>query len=144
MVLSTGRTIADGSYLINSAQNQGYSLSVDHNRNISGTNILLWQRGDIPHRRFQFIYQSNGYYTIKNVGSGLYLSVTGQSSASGANVEQSSTATLWQVLPDNKGGYYIVPNCSATSCLDLYSGIPANGKTSKLGNIIFLAHSVGI
>lgn len=128
MVLSTGRTIADGSYLINSAQNQGYSLSVDHNRNISGTNILLWQRGNIPHRRFQFIYQSNGYYTIKNVGSGLYLSVTGQSSASGANVEQSSTATLWQVLPDNKGGYYIVPNCSATSCLDLYSGIPANGK----------------
>ena len=115
MVMSTGRTITDGIYMIASVNNQNYSLSVDHNRNTSGTNILLWQRASIPHRKFQFIYQSNGYYKIKNIGSG-------------ANVEQSSSATLWQVLPDGSGSYYIVPNCSSTSCLDLYSGVPKNGQ----------------
>lgn len=132
MVTSSNRTISDGIYLIASGQNQGYTLSVDHNRNTSGTNILLWAKANIPHRQFQFIYQGDGYYTIKNIGSGQYLSVTGQSAKSGANVEQASSAALWQVLPDGTGGYYIVPKCSTTSCLDLYSGIAQNGKNIEI------------
>ncbi len=132
MVTSNDRTISDGIYLIASGQNQGYTLSVDHNRNTSGTNILLWEKANIPHRQFQFIYQGDGYYTIKNIGSGQYLSVTGQSAESGANVEQASSAALWQVLSDGTGGYYIVPKCSTTSCLDLYSGIAQNGKNIEI------------
>ena len=38
------------------------------------------------------------------------------------------------MLPDGAGGYYIVPNCSYTSCLDLYTGIPDNGKNIDLWN----------
>lgn len=127
-------TIKDGVYLITSAQNQNKTLSVDNNKNTSGTNILLWNRAEIPYRQFQFAYQGNGYYTIKNMGSGLYLSVAGQGSKSGTNVEQSSKATLWQVLSDGAGGYYIVPDCSSTSCLDLYTGKPENGKNIEIWN----------
>ena len=97
----------------------------------SGTNLLLWANRNVAFRRFKFTYQSNGYYTIKNEGSGLYLSVKGQGSASGSNVELSSSATQWQVLPDGTGSYYLVPKCSSTSCLDMYSGIPANGKNIR-------------
>ena len=133
-VRSNSPTIQDGIYLIASAKNQNKVLSVDNNRNTSGTNILLWNRSEIPYRQFQFTYQGNGYYKIKNMGSGLYLSAAGQRGSSGTNVEQSSSATLWQVLPDGAGGYYIVPNCSYTSCLDLYTGIPDNGKNIDLWN----------
>ena len=133
-VCSNSPTIQDGTYLIASAKNQNKVLSVDNNRNTSGTNILLWNRLEIPYRQFQFTYQGNGYYKIKNMGSGLYLSAAGQRGSSGTNVEQSSSATLWQVLPDGAGGYYIVPNCSYTSCLDLYTGIPDNGKNIDLWN----------
>ena len=133
-VCSNSPTIQDGTYLIASAKNQNKVLSVDNNRNTSGTNILLWNRAEIPYRQFQFTYQGNGYYKIKNMGSGLYLSAAGQRGSSGTNVEQSSSATLWQVLPDGAGGYYIVPNCSYTSCLDLYTGIPDNGKNIEIWN----------
>ena len=102
-VCSNSPTIQDGTYLIASAKNQNKVLSVDNNRNTSGTNILLWNRSEIPYRQFQFTYQGNGYYKIKNMGSGLYLSAAGQRGSSGTNVEQSSSATLWQVLPDGAG-----------------------------------------
>ena len=84
MVLGTDRTIADGIYQIANVQNTGYVLSVDHNKNTSGTNILLWTKSSILYRQFQFIYQGNGYYKIKNMGSGIYLGVAGQSASSGA------------------------------------------------------------
>lgn len=132
MVLSTGRTINDGIYQIANIQNTGYVLSVDNNKNTSGTNILLWTKSGIPYRQFQFIYQNNGYYKIKNIGSGLYLGVTGQSGNSGANVEQSTDGTLWQILPDDTGSYYLVPKCSSTSAMDLYSGVIKSGQNIEI------------
>lgn len=93
MVLSANRTIADGTYQIANMQSGNYVLSIDKNKNTSGTNILLWTKANIAYRRFQISYQNNGYYKIKNEGSGLYLSVAGQSGNSGANVEQSSVGT---------------------------------------------------
>lgn len=115
-------------------QSSNYVLSIDKNKNTSGTNILLWTKANIAYRRFQISYQNNGYYKIKNEGSGLYLSVAGQSGNSGANVEQSSVGTLWQILPDGNGSYYIVPQTSSTSCLDLQTGVIAAGKNIALWN----------
>ena len=134
MVKSNGRTVSNGTYRLVLAQNKNYAISVDRDGKTSGTNLLLWANRNVAFRRFKFTYQSNGYYTIKNEGSGLYLSVKGQGSASGSNVELSSSATQWQVLPDGTGSYYLVPKCSSTSCLDMYSGIPANGKNIEIWN----------
>ena len=115
-------------------QSGNYVLSIDKNKNTSDTNILLWTKANIAYRRFQISYQNNGYYKIKNEGSGLYLSVAGQSGNSGANVEQSSVGTLWQILPDGNDSYYIVPQTSSTSCLDLQTGVIAAGKNIALWN----------
>lgn len=134
MVLSTGRTVADGIYQIANVQNKGYVLSVDGNKNVSGTNILLWTKAAIPYRQFQFIYQDNGYYKIKNIGSGLYLGAAGQSGTSGTNVEQSTNGTLWQVLPDDTGSYYLIPKCSSTSAMDLYTGVIKAGQNIEIWN----------
>ena len=92
------------------------------------TAVLLWTKSNVAYRKFQFVYQGNGYYKIKNVGSGLYLGVANNGSKAGSNVQLSSSATLWQVLPDGTGAYYLVPNCSSTCTLDLYTGILGKGK----------------
>ena len=83
--------------------------------------------------KFRFIYQDNGYYKIQDIGSGKYLAVKGQSS--GTNVEQSSTATLWQVISDGTGAYYLVPKVSGTIGLDLSGGQAANGKNIQIYNL---------
>ena len=128
MVLSNRRTISNGTHIIANNYNDNYVLSVDRNQNTSGTNVLLWTKSNVAYRKFQFVYQGNGYYKIKNVGSGLYLGVANNGSKAGSNVQLSSSATLWQVLPDGTGAYYLVPNCSSTCTLDLYTGILGKGK----------------
>ena len=57
MVLSANRTIADGTYQIANMQSGNYVLSIDRNKNTSGTNILLWTKANIAYRRFQISYQ---------------------------------------------------------------------------------------
>ena len=100
MVLSNRRTISNGTHIIANNYNDNYVLSVDRNQNTSGTNVLLWTKSNVAYRKFQFVYQGNGYYKIKNVGSRLYLGVANNGSKAGSNVQLSSSTTLWQVLPD--------------------------------------------
>ncbi len=103
-------------------------------KNVGDESSFVGQIEMLLFRRFKFTYQSNGYYTIKNEGSGLYLSVKGQGSTSGSNVELSSSATQWQVLPDGTGSYYLVPKCFINKLPDMYSGVPANGKNIEIWN----------
>ena len=131
-VYKDGQTISIGTYYISIAENTDYALSVDNDKNTSGTNILLWTKADYEYRKFEFSYAGDGYYKIKNVGSGQYLAVTGQSGVSGTNVEQSSTAALWRVLPDGTGSYYLLPDSSSTSCLDLAGGTVQKGQNIEI------------
>ena len=134
MVLSNGRTVADGTYYIESMKNNGYGLNVSGNSNVSGANVVLGAKSSSNYMKYVFSYQSNGYYKIKNAASGQYLGVTGQKSASGSNVEQASGGTRWQVIPDGKGSYYLVPECSGTAALDLANGTVANGTNIRIWN----------
>ncbi len=134
MVLGSGRTVADGTYYIESMKNNGYGLNTSGNSNASGANVVLGAKSSSNYMKYVFSYQSNGYYKIKNVGSGKYLGVTGQKSASGSNVEQASGGTRWQVIPDGKGSYYLVPECSNTAAVDLTNGTVANGTNIRIWN----------
>ena len=134
MVLGRGRTVANGTYCIESMKNKEYGLNVSGNSSASGANVVLGAKSSSNYMKYVFTYQGNGYYKIKNVGSGKYLGVTGQKSASGSNVEQASGGTRWQVIPDGKGSYYIVPECSGTAALDLANGTVANGTNIRIWN----------
>ena len=131
-VLATGQTVANGTYYIESAVNNQYTLSIKDDSKASGANVHLWSKLDNAYMKFVFDYQSDGYYKIKDVGSGKYLGVAGQSSSSGANVEQSTSGTLWQILPDSTGGYYFIPKCAGKNCLDLSGGQAAKGKNIQV------------
>ena len=47
-------------------------------------------------------------------------------------MEQSSVGTLWQVLPDGSGNYYLVPKTATTASLDLTGGQVAKGKNVQI------------
>ncbi|MFQ9390029.1 MAG: hypothetical protein ACLR1V_15540 [Coprococcus sp.] len=42
MVLGSGRTVADGTYYIESMKNNGYGLNVSGSSGASGANVVLW------------------------------------------------------------------------------------------------------
>ncbi|MCD8231927.1 MAG: phage tail tip lysozyme [Clostridiales bacterium] len=132
VVLSTGKTVANGTYYyITSKVNTTYCLGIKSSSSSSGANVQLAKKSSsTEYQKFKFIYQSNGYYKIKDVGSGKYLAISEKSS--GANVKQSSTATLWQVLPDGTGSYYLVPKGATTCCLYLNGGSASSGTNVKI------------
>ena len=128
VVTGTGQTVANGIYHIASVTNGNYALSIKSDSNTTGANVHLWKKASTNYMKFQFIYNGSGYYKIKDVGSGKYLGVTGQSSSSGANVEQQTDGTLWQVLSDGNGAYYLIPKTATGCCLDLSGNTVANGR----------------
>ena len=134
IVLAKGSTIADGTYYIRSATDINYMVSIKSDSNAEGANAHLWKYADTNYMRFTFEYQSDGYYQIKNVGSGKYLGVAGQSGASGANVEQQADGTLWQVLTDGSKYWYLVPKCATTCCFDLSGNTIANGTNIDISS----------
>ncbi|MCD8218213.1 MAG: phage tail tip lysozyme [Clostridiales bacterium] len=132
VVLSTGKTVANGTYYyITSKVNTSYCLGIKSSSSSSGANVQLAKKSSgTEYQKFKFIYQSSGYYKIQDVGSGKYLAIASKSS--GANVKQSSTATLWQVLPDGTGSYYLVPKGATTCCLYLNGGAASAGKNVQI------------
>jgi glucosylceramidase len=82
--------------------------------------------------KYKFIHQGNGNYKIQNVNSGLFLTSEKQSSSNGTKIIQSGSASLWQVLPDGKGAYYLVPAFAAGSAIDLSGGKVENGRKIQL------------
>ena len=108
--------------------NSGYVLSIKSDSNTAGANVHLWKKTSTNYMKFQFTYSGSGYYKIKDVVSGKYLGVADQSSSSGANVEQQTDGTLWQVLSDETGAWYLVPKTATGSCLDLSGNKVENGR----------------
>ena len=74
---------------------------------------------------------TNNKYVIKNVNSGLFLSVDDRSAAAGANVSQSGDMQTWTLKPsaDNDGYYYILSELGdgKTYYLDVDYGKTDNG-----------------
>ncbi len=73
------------------------------------------------------------YYTLKNVGTGKYLNVKGNSSANNANI------TLWQkdgtsgqnfalYYDSTNKGYVLVPECSTSRAVNIYGSSAGAGK----------------
>ena len=131
-----GKTIANGIYNIVSTVNRSYELSIKQNSNVSGANVHLWSRvSGNKYSKFEFTYISNGYYRIKNVGSGLVLDVWG-AGGSGSNLVQYSSHggdnQLFRIYRSSNGGYYLVPKNAPHCCIDLEGGNVYNGNNVRI------------
>ena len=85
-------------------------------------------KANIPHRRFKFHTKIMVITRFRILVLVSICRITNQSSVSGANVEQSASASLWQVLTDGAGSYYLIPKNANNCCLNLYSNTVGNGK----------------
>ena len=132
-VLATGKTVSNGTYNIVLRDNTALGLSIKGKSKAHGANVLL-NRTDASDNfmKYEITYQSDGYYRIKNVASGKYLGVDNQSSASGVKVSQMNKGTLWQILPDSKGGYNLVPKCGLTNTMYVAGGSAQAGKNIQV------------
>lgn len=128
-VLATGKTIGNGTYNIVVRDNTGLALTIKGKSKDHGANVILGKTDSSDSfMKYEVIYQSEGYYRIKNVASGKYLGVDNQSSKSGVKVSQMNKGTWWQILPDSKGGYTLVPKCGVTNAMYVADGSAQAGK----------------
>ena len=103
------------------------------NLSLSDTNVIIYPDSDKPAQVWNFVRLSNGAYKIINTKNDLCLSVTGNSAATGTNVEiltyDGSTGQQWFIYK-NGGKYVLKPYCSGYCVLDV-----TGASTDDLTNV---------
>ena len=82
------RTVADGTYAIQSASNSDQVLDVVASSKRDGANVTSYCNTNSSNQKFVVTYEKNGYYTIRNLNSGKVLDVTAGLQELGTNVSQ--------------------------------------------------------
>lgn len=103
----------------------GTSNAAGKNLSLSDNNVILFSESKAAAQTWRFVRQSDGSYIIINQKTGYALTVAGNSSASGTNVEiaknTSASGQKWFIY-SKSGGYVLRPACSKNCVLDIYAG----------------------
>ena len=101
------QTIADSTYAIKSAGNQNLVIDINAASKSSGVRAQLYGRNDTNAQKYRIQKQSNGYYTIQNINSGLYL----MTSSDWRNVHDGLAVTQ-QKLRNDLSSYWMLRSTS--------------------------------
>lgn len=122
--------IADGTYEIRSAKNNGFVLDVSNGSTLAGANIQLWQSNGTQAQAFKVSHDSNGFVTFTSVKSGKVLDVFDGKAKPYQNVWQfnsnNSRAQKW-IVQKTSSGYKIMSAIDTNYVVDLYNGSVRNG-----------------
>ena len=137
VIYGTNKTIDNGKYRIQSQLNENYVLALDGNNSEDQTNIILWMDEPVNQcMTWEFSYQGDGDYVIKNIGTGKVVDVDHGQTVSGTNVyeyyDNGTTAQRWKVIPDGTGKYYLVPKVNHNLCMDVSGGELNNGQNIQI------------
>lgn len=132
---NTGATIPDGVYTMVSALNSNYVVDIAGGSSASTANCQLYRKNGSNAQKFKFKYNSDGYYTITNVGSGKVLDCYNAETANGTNVWQyesnNTAAQRWKVQSAGNGYYTLTCKCN-NKCLDVSGGYVYNGNNIQI------------
>lgn len=124
-ILSNYDTGKSGTYVFRSTVNPSYVIGTG-----SDNNVQLVSYADTADRTWYAEYFNDGYYTIKNCASGLYLDIYSGGTDAGSNIWQyegnQSYAQQWQILQSGSS-YYLIPRCSLGCAADIDYGVMADG-----------------
>ncbi len=88
-------------------------------------------------RRFEFIYEDDGYYTIKSVNSGKVLEIQNGKMTEGTNVwqfeENYTDSQRWQIIK-NVDGSYSLKNKKSGLYLDIHNKNLSQGENVEVNN----------
>lgn len=135
IVFSNSPTVSDGRYMIESKVMSTLVIDVKNHYNGSGANLQLEYKENTMYQYFEIKHIGDGYYTIKNYGSGKYMDVAGGTAANQTNVQQKaydgSSAQKWQIVPVGDS-YCLIPQCATSYCLNVQNGEAAEGANLQI------------
>lgn len=128
--------IVEGIYSIAPKTDTKQSLEVHNASTKNGSNAQLWERRSSNSHQWQVKRESNGYYVIKNVHSGLVLDVSGGLTSNGTNIQTYSyngtCAQQWKIHNTPDGYYTLESACAPAMVLDMAGGIIGSGTNVQL------------
>lgn len=139
---STG--VFSGTFVIGAQQNAFQVLSIDGGSTAAGAQLETYEADGSDGQKFRITYHSedNGYYTIQNVKSGLYLEAAGGGTTAqtriSQNVKTGKEEQKWAIIKypinvsENKNPTYYIMNKKSFLVLDCKSWSIANDNPVQL------------
>lgn len=126
-------TFKAGTYMASSALKNNFVMDVADGSTGAGAGIQLYSSNGTDAQRFKIQKTSDGYYTIQNSKSDLYLTLytTWADLKNGQQVTQRSytggMSQKWCMEPNSDGTYTVVSAMDSSMALDVASGNAFNG-----------------
>lgn len=119
----------DGVYYIKN-QNKNFSLDIQNNSLYAGGNVWLYSLNKSNFQKWKISHDSQGYVMFENIGSGMYLAV------SGSNVVQQKKSNdynqKWIIKYDANHNLRIVPATNSNYAIDICNGSVKNGSNIQV------------
>ncbi len=119
----------DGVYYIKN-HNKNFSLDIQNNSLYAGGNVWLYSLNKSNFQKWKISHDSQGYVMFENIGSGMYLAV------SGSNVIQQKKSNdynqKWIIKYDVNHNLRIVPATNSNYAIDICNGSVKNGSNIQV------------
>lgn len=119
----------DGVYYIKN-HNKNFSLDIQNNSLYAGGNVWLYSLNKSNFQKWKISHDSQGYVMFENIGSGMYLAV------SGSNVVQQKKSNdynqKWIIKYDVNHNLRIVPATNSNYAIDICNGSVKNGSNIQV------------
>lgn len=122
----TVTSVPNGTYVISSAGNSNLCLDVMNGSSDNGIRLQLYPKNNSNAQNFRLTRNSDGTYTIANVGSGKVVEIGGSNIFNGGVIQQwadGGIATQRWYLEKNSDGTFSFRNANSNMYLDVINGI---------------------
>jgi M6 family metalloprotease-like protein/uncharacterized repeat protein (TIGR02543 family) len=121
----------DGSIVtISSALNRSRTLDIPSSSTTPGVAPILWDKSIAANQRWKLTSAGDGYYSLRNVRSGLVLDVSDHRVNNGKLVQwayNGGNNQLWRLIAHANGSYTITSKLDEGFCIDVPNSSSANG-----------------
>lgn len=135
---SSAPIVNNGTYRIAPSINNNKNWSINEDSKNAGAALHLWSRTEVSKtaQSFEIRLENDGYYSIKNVNSRLYIDLVGANIANGAKIHQWSKndtcAQKWDLQKLQSGAVIFKSACLGSRAIDLDSNNINNGTKIQL------------
>ena len=130
--------MVNGTYEIITVKNNNKVLDITKGSKSTGANVQIYDWNGTAAQQFEIIKNQNGYYTIKNIGSGLYLGIQTNWNFMGnwnhlvQGVNASTKAGQFIFTRNSNGNWVISSAWDSTYVVDLSLGSINNGAAIQI------------
>lgn len=128
----------NGVYEIVSAKDSNKVIDIEYGSTNKGTNVQLFQWNGTKAQEYEIIKNQNGYYTIKNVGSGLFLGISndwlniGNGNQLVQGIDSNSKSAQFIFKRNDQGQWVISSAWDSRYVFDLEYGLTSNGSPIQI------------